>query len=970
MYYEIVRYLHQRGKAHVLLNSHLLGKRELRLTNGDATYLLFSDKGRSKSVKIISVALTSTVLISFFVQKALENHENSTRKMKLSSILGSNLYSNKSFLATSSSSKSQSANLNFPLIEDNEIPSKDFEEKSWMDLFNKFLVLKIENINYKTTKYINQFSIVRISRALSNGIIVAIDYKLNYFLYGPSATKTKKELQKGESDIDHSSTTGKRGNNNEKNQTANYIKSIAENNGLVNKDNKQGELVDEGETISYEERLRMVNLRTAKRMLLVCQSLGGVYLKFGQYIGSLNRLLPAEFTDTLSELQDSNPGVDFEEIKRLFVEEFDVPISKLFSKFTEKPIAAASIAQVHDATTHDGHRVAVKVQYPGLRKQIGIDIWTLKTMAGWLGFFFKDYEYTWLFPEFEKTMDLEVDFLQEAITSERVNRLLQSASGLGYKVKIPNIYWPLCSRRILTMEFIDGLKVTDIEKLDKNKIDRVAVGNALSALFSDMIFRIGIVHCDPHPGNIMVRPLSNENQAKSTHKFYANVFGVNINTKVTFWKAFFPLISISFGDNKEENTNISEIKSKEPLKTAPLARTMTKAMSNIFSSPSQSNGSQSSSGRFSDFEIILLDHGMYRRLDENFRRNYCNLWRACLTRDIKLGAESTSGLGLRPQYFELLSLISVNRTPDSRGKLGEGMKREELIRLRKKYKDANLATPEELQNIIQGLPRDLLFVFRTNSLVRSVNYALGVHNRNRFSTFGKSAALGVTIPADLTIPKEGYFLYERRPVQKIVANKLGIKTESDEGFPKDFQNNNDIVYIAKKDLLSSPNAGVNHTCIAELVFVRNTTYDTVNTNLNSQEIVLGENLSQDNEEDHIKKDSGKGNFHGNKLSTKPPFNFDNHNVYDYHTKYQNSYEGKYRQKKSPQSNSTWKIGTDFFSRLKSNLERKWIAYDFWLRVILVDYVISKSPVKNSTNTFSSFEEKERSSNGESISEGQ
>ena len=135
-------------------------------------------------------------------------------------------------------------------------------------------------------------------------------------------------------------------------------------------------------------------------------------------------------------------------------------------------------------------------------------------------------------------MDLEVDFLQEAITSERVNRLLKSASGLGYKVKIPNIYWPLCSRRILTMEFIDGLKVTDVERLDEKSIDRVAVGNALSALFSDMIFRIGIVHCDPHPGNIMIRPSLNKKLNYTRNRVSAKIFGIDVSTKLIFWKDF------------------------------------------------------------------------------------------------------------------------------------------------------------------------------------------------------------------------------------------------------------------------------------------------------------------------------------------------------------------------------------------------------------------------------------------------
>lgn len=180
-----------------------------------------------------------------------------------------------------------------------------------------------------------------------------------------------------------------------------------------------------------------------------------------------------------------------------------MPWHELYASFSPTPIAAASLAQVHRAVTHDGDAVAVKIQYPRLASQVQTDFTTLKVLATVVGTLFKNWEYTWLFPELEESVLLELDFLQEATNGERVGRLLER----DRRIHIPRVRWDLSSARVLTMEFIDGVKVTDVETLRSKGIDPRAVGETISNLFSLMVFSLGLTHCDPHPGRAREKTL-------------------------------------------------------------------------------------------------------------------------------------------------------------------------------------------------------------------------------------------------------------------------------------------------------------------------------------------------------------------------------------------------------------------------------------------------------------------------------
>jgi predicted unusual protein kinase regulating ubiquinone biosynthesis (AarF/ABC1/UbiB family) len=178
------------------------------------------------------------------------------------------------------------------------------------------------------------------------------------------------------------------------------------------------------------------------------------------------------------------------------------PIAAAFSEFDPAPIASASLAQVHRARTRDGLAAAVKVQYPGIEGIIRADLrnlmFTLKVLA-WLE---PDFDFRVLMRELLKYLPMELDFLNEASNCETIARNFAGRAD----VVVPKIYHELTTRRVLTMELLEGIKVTDVAALARAGIDKHQVAQKLIEIFTEQILRDGFFHADPHPGNIMVQP--------------------------------------------------------------------------------------------------------------------------------------------------------------------------------------------------------------------------------------------------------------------------------------------------------------------------------------------------------------------------------------------------------------------------------------------------------------------------------
>ncbi|XP_078090508.1 aarF domain-containing protein kinase 1 [Mustelus asterias] len=275
-------------------------------------------------------------------------------------------------------------------------------------------------------------------------------------------------------------------------------------------------------TEEYETVKSQVHRRSAGRLLALCCANRGTFIKVGQHLGGLDYLLPEEYTSTLKILHSKAPQSRLEEIQQVIEEDLGKEIPQLFVSFEETPLGAASWAQVHKAVLHDGRTVAVKVQHPKVRSQCAQDIILMEHLIQGVSWMFPDFSFAWLVDEAKKNMPLELDFLKEGHNAEVVAGMLKHFRYL----KIPQIHWELSTSRVLTMEFMEGGQVNDREYMEKNGIDVNEISQKLGELYSEMIFVNGFVHCDPHPGNVLVRKSTQTNKAEIVlldHGLYQNL---------------------------------------------------------------------------------------------------------------------------------------------------------------------------------------------------------------------------------------------------------------------------------------------------------------------------------------------------------------------------------------------------------------------------------------------------------------
>lgn len=388
-------------------------------------------------------------------------------------------------------------------------------------------------------------------------------------------------------------------------------------------------------------------MRSAKRILKLCEANKGFYVKAGQFVAAL-RQVPNEYISILSSLQDQAVPCNFKDIKEALIGNLGRDLSEIFLSFDEEPIAAASIAQVHRALLKDGREVAIKVQYPGLEYQMKLDTATMSFLSKSVAWFFPAYRFEWAVSEFAAAITLELDFIQEARNSERTAHNFKN----NKIVRVPHVFWELTTRQVLTMQFCTGHKVDDLEFLKKSGINPRKVAKALVEVFAEMIFIHGFLHGDPHPGNILVSP--------------------------------------------------------------------------------------EAEGR-SGFSLVLLDHGIYKQLDETFRLDYCQLWKAVILLDSNkiqyLGDQF--GVGKYSRYFPL---IFTGRTIDSKSALGKGMSNEEKKKLKQELKFLKM---EDISSFMESLPPDFVTILRADGLLRSLCSKLSAPQRVRLLVYGKYALYGL-----------------------------------------------------------------------------------------------------------------------------------------------------------------------------------------------------------------------------------
>lgn len=242
---------------------------------------------------------------------------------------------------------------------------------------------------------------------------------------------------------------------------------------------------------------------SAERLWLTLEELGPTFVKFGQLLSVRADILPPDFIYELSKLQDEVSPLPFGPIKKVVEDELKRSIETVFRRFDERPIASASLAQVHRAITKQGNEVVVKVQRPNIKQIIDTDLSITETLAGWVEREIeeaREYELVLKVREFARNLKFELNFTDEGRAVDRFRVNFRDDKS----IIIPEVYWDLSTSKVLTLEYIEGRKITDPDILVKTGISQKEIVQRVVDFIFKQIFAYGFFHADPHPGNILV----------------------------------------------------------------------------------------------------------------------------------------------------------------------------------------------------------------------------------------------------------------------------------------------------------------------------------------------------------------------------------------------------------------------------------------------------------------------------------
>jgi predicted unusual protein kinase regulating ubiquinone biosynthesis (AarF/ABC1/UbiB family) len=244
-----------------------------------------------------------------------------------------------------------------------------------------------------------------------------------------------------------------------------------------------------------------IHQRNADQIFNTAVTMRGMLVKMCQVIGTRSDVFPPQYVKTLSQCHDRLPPRDFATVKQVVEQDFGKPIGAIFSEFAAVPVAAASLAQVHRARLVDGRAVAVKVQYPDIEHIIRTDLSASRRVASiYQRFDSNPMDFLPLLDELQRHLKMELDFRREAASAERIRAFFVDDP----TVRIPEILHDYCTRRVIVMEYVEGVKVNDRDALEKAGIDYSDLMVRLMRIFNRMILAHGFFHADPHPGNILV----------------------------------------------------------------------------------------------------------------------------------------------------------------------------------------------------------------------------------------------------------------------------------------------------------------------------------------------------------------------------------------------------------------------------------------------------------------------------------
>ncbi|MBC7259370.1 MAG: AarF/ABC1/UbiB kinase family protein [Chloroflexi bacterium] len=244
-------------------------------------------------------------------------------------------------------------------------------------------------------------------------------------------------------------------------------------------------------------------LSTEARVRQAIEELGPTFVKIGQILSTRPDLIPPALLSELAKLQDAVAPAPWDSVRACVERELGAPIPEVFSSFDEEPIAAASLGQVHAATLRSGEEVVVKVQRPGIEDTIAADLDILGDLAAlarertrWG----QVYDFSAIAEDFAYTLRMELDYVREGRNAERFRAYFAEDPA----VRIPKVFWAYTTRRVLTLERLRGVRIDDLDALDRAGVDRQALAEEAARIVIREVFDLGCFHADPHPGNFFI----------------------------------------------------------------------------------------------------------------------------------------------------------------------------------------------------------------------------------------------------------------------------------------------------------------------------------------------------------------------------------------------------------------------------------------------------------------------------------
>ncbi len=241
------------------------------------------------------------------------------------------------------------------------------------------------------------------------------------------------------------------------------------------------------------------------RLRLAFEELGPTFIKFGQLLSTRPDVVPEDFIRELDKLQDRVESFTFQEAREIIENELSDSLENLFAWVEQEPVAAASIGQVHKARLKDGREVVIKVQRPGVTALVETDLEILSdivSLAGQRFDFVTDYNLKEIVNEFSLSIRKELNYTMEARSAEKFSSIFQKDED----IYIPQVYWEYTTKRVITMERIEGVHLNDLKAIQEAGYDRQKIARRLTESFLEQVLIEGFFHGDPHPGNFLILP--------------------------------------------------------------------------------------------------------------------------------------------------------------------------------------------------------------------------------------------------------------------------------------------------------------------------------------------------------------------------------------------------------------------------------------------------------------------------------